>query len=159
MKCSEKVPSGIISGISNLWNCGDAREQHEKAISFPFVQSKCKSELSWQFICILMHIVFHSRDHFRFSKLSWVGGLREMGHFCHTSTNILSYLTKKTESRQLFYLPHSISICQLDYWGDAEDKRQWLTRRREMPHVTEEQTWWNWERVRVHISLTSISSW
>lgn len=106
MKCSEKVPSGIISGISNLWNCGDAREQHEKVISFPFVQSKCKSELSWQFICILMHIVFHSRDHFRFSKLSWVGGLRERGHFCHTSTNILRYFTKKTESRQSFYLPY-----------------------------------------------------
>lgn len=106
MKCSEKVPSGIISGISNLRNCGDAREQHEKVISFPFVQSKCKSELSCQFICILIHIAFHSRDHFRFSKLSWVGGLRERGNFCHTNTNILRYFTEKTESRQLFCLPY-----------------------------------------------------
>lgn len=95
MKCSEKVPSGIISGISNLRNCGDAREQHEKAISFPFVQSKCKSELSWQFICILMHTLFHSRDHFRFSKLSWVGGLRERGHFCYISLCIPRHCTEK----------------------------------------------------------------
>lgn len=111
MKCSEKIPSGIISGISNLWNCGDAREQHEKAISFPFVQSKCKSELSWQFICILMHIVFHSRDHFRFSKLSWVGGLSERDHFCRASTDTLRYFTEKGRKRQLFYLPcHCFSL-------------------------------------------------
>lgn len=110
MKCSEKVPSGIISGISNLWNCGDAREQHEKAISFPFVQSKCKSELSWQFICILMHIVFPSRDHFRFSKLSWVGGLKERGHFYHTTTDTLRYFTRKAENKQLFYLPYHYFI-------------------------------------------------
>lgn len=120
MKCSEKVPSGIISGISNLWNCGDAREQHEKAISFPFVQSKCKSELSWQFICILMHIVFHSRDHFRFSKLSRVGGLRERGHFCHTSANILRYFSKKTKQAIILL---ALSLFQFANWSTEEMKR------------------------------------
>lgn len=119
MKCSEKVPSGIISGISNLWNCGDERKQHEKAISFPFVQSKCKSELSWQFICILMHIVFHSRDHFRFSKLSWVGGLRERGHFCHTSTNILRYFNKKKKQAIILL---ALSLFQFANWSTEEMK-------------------------------------
>lgn len=141
MNCSEKVPSGIISGISNLWNCGDAGEQHEKVISFPFVQSKCKSELSWQFICILMHIVFYSRDHLRFSKLSWVGGLRKKRVIFVILAQI--FLDTSPRAGNYFACPMSISIFQLDHWGDAKDKRQCLTKRREMFHVTEEQTWWN----------------
>lgn len=49
----------------------------QKAISSPFVQSKCKFELSWQFVCLLMPELCQPEDGFRFRKLGWVGGLKK----------------------------------------------------------------------------------
>jgi hypothetical protein len=65
----------------------------QKAISSPFVQSKCKFELSWQFVCLLMPVLCQPEDGFRFCKLGWVGGLKKR------SFHYLGSISESTRTR------------------------------------------------------------
>lgn len=70
--------SSLLASFQRLVICetDDARGAWE-AMSFPSAQLKCKFELSWQFVCMLMPLLCHPGECFRFPKLGWVGDLRK----------------------------------------------------------------------------------
>lgn len=65
-----------------LCNCDKDARGSTEAISPAFVQSKCKFELSWQSVCLLMPVLCQPEDDFRFCKLGWVAGLKKRSFHC-----------------------------------------------------------------------------